>query len=707
MQKEFEYTEIAPIIEDKVRFIKKIRLAAILILFAQGGSIVSLLQAMLSDSPRTGFIEVIIISGCAILLLMLLFVRIVNTNDSLRIFLDENLIIQSLHRRAEPAEPGPSSADAPLAENVPNTDFTLHTLAAYMQEGMAVLREGKVLYVNSNLAYLVGAMPEELTGFGIDGFVHPDDMPMLNLNENEAPESITAPSRATLRLTTRLGDQRWVICSTHRIVWQDSKATLLLFENIGALKQAQRSLEEHEQQSRILIERTPLGIAMFDAIGQLKVANTTWYSLWSNIAGVGARRFNILQDPFLPREDIDKAIRQAYNGHESGISALEHPAPWGETRWLNMNFHPLQNAVGQVIGMVMIQQDITDHVRSSRRENELNEQLATMRVEYVHKQEKMGMIIDAMPSVILYVDNNDTIIMLNRMAELRLDLPRQRLVGQNLQQLKGQLAPYFEFIEKSRREHKLVQAGRVPRITARGLVYEDIIVYPIDYKKQPGAILRIDDVTERMQAELAFSYLNELTEFSGLLDDCLGNSLEETEALRAGLKQLESNLAAYRPAQENALPALEPENLHGIVDACLTRLANMADVTKEYSSVLPKVLCEKTELGNSLNAMLDACLGLHAFEARREKTYSLPRFTIKTSRFGAWMRLAISCNGPKLQAEETLKVFAPLALREYGYNNFALTQAFFCINRLHQGKLQCLPLPDGGLQFLCDLRYTG
>ncbi|MDR2893132.1 MAG: PAS domain-containing protein [Deltaproteobacteria bacterium] len=254
-----------------------------------------------------------------------------------------------------------------------DNNLSLASLCSRIQEGMVLLQDEKIIYANPALAYLLGMQEDDLIGTGIQSYIHPEDLDLLDLSGSN--QDFSGPNRSTLRLTTSLGDYRWVIGHLNFMFVDGQETLLLLFENIGPLKQAQRSLEEHEQQSRIFLERTPLGVAMFAPHGQLKIANTAWHSVFSNITGPMPKRFNILQDQFLPQSGVEQAVLQAFNKKSSGVDSLEHSTPWGETRWFNINFHPMLAPAGNLIGVMMIQQDITDQVRSIRRENELSEQL--------------------------------------------------------------------------------------------------------------------------------------------------------------------------------------------------------------------------------------------------------------------------------------------------------------------------------------------
>ena len=271
-----------------------------------------------------------------------------------------------------------------------SANLSLATLGATMQEGMALLREGRIIYANNSLNYLLGTQEEDLLNTDIFSHIHPDDSGLLELQPAPAsaqsgqtesgpagsPQPLPLPRRCTLRMATSLGDHRWVICNVHNIYWEGAPATMIFFENLGPLKQAQRSLQEREQESRILLERTPLAIAVFDAVGQMKIANSLWYSFWSNVTGPTPRSFNILNEPLLPRPDLTQAIEQAFNKTPSEVKSLEHSTPWGETRWFDLSFHPMLSPTGSIMGVIMVQQDITDMTRSTRRQLELGAQLA-------------------------------------------------------------------------------------------------------------------------------------------------------------------------------------------------------------------------------------------------------------------------------------------------------------------------------------------
>lgn len=410
------------------------------------------------------------------------------------------------------------SASAPLPQpagesndtyifGVPNHMLDLASLCYLVQEGVALLRNGQIIYVNPALSYILAAQEEEILGTRINSYVHPEDASLISLDGSIPTGS--GPSHATLRLTTRLGDVRWVICSVHQVEWHEREATLLLFENIGPLKQAQQTQEEQEQRSRILLERTPLGIAMFDAMGQLKLANTAWHSLWSSIVGSGGRRrFNIMQDPFLPNTTVEKAIRQAFNKKDSGVSNFEHAAPWGETRWLNLNFHPMTGPMGQLIGVAMIQQDITEQVRSARRENELNDQLTTLRHEISYSQTFIAQMHDQARHVLINFEPDGTISAWNTCAERRFGLPKNLALGRNYKHLETDFSPYVPILQKALSSGEPQNVKCQTRLDKNGPHYENVLVYMLNMSFKPVIFLEIKDISHHVFSNMMEGILN-------------------------------------------------------------------------------------------------------------------------------------------------------------------------------------------------------
>lgn len=486
---------------------------------------------------------------------------------------------------------------SPLKENpgannahifgVPGKNLDLAGICSILQEGVALLKHGHIIYINPALAYILAAQEEEILGTRISAYVHPEDTSLINLDG-------ASLSRSTLRLSTRLGDVRWVICSIHNVDWQGEDAVLMLFENIGPLRQTQQALEELEQQSRILLERTPLGIAMFDSMGQLRLSNTAWNAIWSSIVGNSGRRFNILQDPFLPNTVVERSITQAFDKKDTHINNFEHTAPWGETRWLNLSFHPMTNPLGKLIGVSMIQQDITDQVRSARRENELNEQLTSLRNEISSYEAMLLHMQSRDEHVTINFEQDGSIAGWNRHAEKRFGLPADKAVGMHYERPDVGLSPYVPIIQEALSSNRPHTFERFERYDKSGPHYEKIMVHSLRAGSKTLVSLKIKDITACVFSETMRVILGRLDAISGV-----GRALDEVmdfsgsrPVLKPGAGDVEkfSELAEYlkfMSAQEwpstNKLSTSMGRLLNLVEDKLSNHAPNGLRLSKEYS----------------------------------------------------------------------------------------------------------------------------
>lgn len=455
-------------------------------------------------------------------------------------------------------------------------NFSLPSLCAMLHEGIALLRNGRIAYANPALAYLLGLQETELVDTRISSHIHADDLAMLRLDDNEAKEGSAGggPSRGTIRLVTLLGDVRWVICSVHKSSWQGEEFTLLLFEDIGPLKHTQEALAEQEQQARIMLERTPVGIAMFDAMGVLKISNASWRNIWSSVAS-GTRRFNILQDPFMPGSEVEKAARQAFNKMEAGVSSYEYNSSWGETRWLNLLFHPMLTPLDQLVGVIMIQHDITDSIRSSRRENDLNEQLATMRQEVECARSELAGILDTFSEAVVAIDALGQISAWNLGAEKRFKLPRKKVLGRDFKLPALGLEQYLPLL-KNPGGHAPGEGGSLSTcldsLDTYGPRHELALSAALNLKTGSGVMLLVRDVSAEVFANCRQALL--------------------------------SGLAALDPAQEAEAQAAPPGGE-----------ASLAEVLEKLCSLLRQghtgleLSCPSAEAGISIGAEASALAG--------------------------------------------------------------------------------------------------
>ena len=106
-------------------------------------------------------------------------------------------------------------------------------------------------------------------------------------------------------------------------------------------------------------------------------------------------------------------------------------------------------------------------------------------------------IINSMPSVLIGVDTDDKVTLWNSKAQRISGLPSAEAVGQPLPEVFPPLAAEIERVHEAMLTQEVQSDPRQARMQDDETRYEDVTVYPLLTEGVEGAVIRVDDVTER------------------------------------------------------------------------------------------------------------------------------------------------------------------------------------------------------------------
>jgi len=224
--------------------------------------------------------------------------------------------------------------------------------------------------------------------------------------------------------------------------------------------------------------------------------------------------------------------------------------------------------------------------------------------EVRHLRNYLANIIDSMPSVLVGVAVDGTVTQWNTGAQRATGLSPDDAVGQSLAQVLPHLAVEMERVHQAMQSREVQIYPKRARRENGATIYEDVTIYPLSAAdasqahRVEGAVIRVDDVTERVRLEEMIIQSEKMLSVGGL---AAGMAHEINNPL-AGMMQTASVMANRLTSQRSGdIPA----NLQA-AEAAGTSMAAIRAFME--SRGIPRMLAAINESGRRAAAIVDNML---------------------------------------------------------------------------------------------------
>jgi len=442
------------------------------------------------------------------------------------------------------------------------------------------------------------------------------------------------------------------------------------------------------------------------------------------------------------------------------------------------NFNLMLNRIEQDDYRLRQEKDKAEQARQramelSRKMHETNEQLeleVEIRSKLEHKltdfQHYLNNIIDSMPSAIITIDHNLAVTQWNKGASLIMGIDREDAIYQPLENSCEFLLPYLSLISDSLEQQGTNKVERIVFNENDQHRVLDITIYPLLDTTHSGAVIRIDDVTQRTQMEDVMVQSEKMMSLGGLaagmaheinnplgaiihnvqnikrrLNPTLNKNIQVANSLDGNLEQISSYidkrgifsfLEKISQAGERASTivsnfsrqsskTLHPQSLHLIIERAINIAKNeyslasgydfkSIDLVKDFDATLGDVPCIPSEIEQViLNLLKNSAQALQEYKTQKEfdmDWYS--QIKIYTRKKGQMAELIIEDNGPGMDEDTTRHIFEPFfTTKEVGMGTgLGLSVSFFIITNHHQGQMRVDSVPGSGSRFIISLPLT-
>jgi PAS domain S-box-containing protein len=515
------------------------------------------------------------------------------------------------------------------------------------------------------------------------------------------------------------------------------------FENISD------RLEESQNELNTFINSAPIMMWMMDENGQPKLFNETWLNF------TGKSLSDELAHSWDGNEvhpDDQKACFAVYKNHIKNRTAFDHEFRLrrfdGVYRWVREVGVPFLGARKKYLGFIGNCLDITE-----RKQTE--EQLQSI-------QSYLANIIDSMPSILIGVNADSKVTQWNSQAQKLTGISPEEAHGQNLEKVFPRI--FYEMPKV----HKAIISRNQQSETKRSYLengdikYENITIYPLVTNGVEGAVIRIDDVTEKVHLEEMMIQSEKMLSVGGLaagmaheINNPLAGMMQTANVMKNRLtaNEIPANLKAAEAVGTN-MEAIHdfmtdrgvfrmldsitdsgkrvakivdnilsfarksdaetlPHDMGELLDYSLELAATDYDLKKqydfkaikiirEYAEDLPTVLCEGTKIQQVFMNIVR-----NGAEAMQEAKTERPQFILRTQHDSDPKRIVIEIedNGPGINESTRRRIFEPFfTTKPVGVGTgLGLSVSYFIIAENHRGEMSVVSELGKGTRFIIRL----
>jgi PAS domain S-box-containing protein len=373
----------------------------------------------------------------------------------------------------------------------------------------------------------------------------------------------------------------------------------------------------------------------------------------------------------------------------------------------------------------------------------------------------LSSIIDAMPSVLIGIDEDGVVTQWNQEAERVSCKSAADALGKELITVFPGLTTEMEMAKKAMREGVPQTLQKYANSEQGQVRFVDIAVYPLDHDDKKGAVIRWDDVTEQTRIEEIMVQSEKMLSLGGLaagmaheINNPLAGIMQNAQVLRNRIKPgLPSNVAAAKGCgtempviqqymEERKIPLIiesiiesgkrasklvdnmlsfsrkgagrkAAESLPGLIDKTIELVMNDYDLTKRFDfrkiqiirdldPDVPEVLCEASKIQQVILNILK-----NGAQAMSEAGITEPVFILRLHKVHDQVLLEISDNGPGMNEAIKKRVFEPFFTTKSAGTGLGLSVAYFIVTEDHNGSLSVDSHPGKGTHFILSLPVNG
>jgi len=302
------------------------------------------------------------------------------------------------------------------------------TLVEKGNDGIIIIQDGLLKFVNPPIAKITGFSKEEAVGKPFTSFVSPEYKKLVLERYKKRLKGEKVPEKYEIEIVAKNGTKIPVEISASLIEHEGRPADMAILRDITERKEVEKILEEEKKKMETIFKTTEEGLALYDKEGRIVDVNPAFEKLFGlKESPIDVERKEVIQNEAkfhkykIERfDDPLRTQREVYSGKPVPhvlIKIHSHPP-----RYLEGNYVPIKDKQGDAVGMSASFRDVT--VLKSQAEK-----IAKQLVEVERQKNRWEAVFGNVEEGVLIMDRELHIISANAACELMSGCTEKEMVG--------------------------------------------------------------------------------------------------------------------------------------------------------------------------------------------------------------------------------------------------------------------------------------
>lgn len=548
-----------------------------------------------------------------------------------------------------------------------------------------------------------------------------------------------------LEMQVKRKDRQEICCLVNGRAVKDKRGHIAMVEcflrDISLRKKAEGELQREKAYLEQLFENPAEAIAIITTDEKIVRVNQAFTKMFQyeqqEVVGrfidslITPREHRILREPNSTIKNEVETIRRRKDASLVDVSIVFTPVVVNNTS----------------TGGFVIYRDITERKQAEKDLRSLRNYLSNM--------------VDSMPSILVGVDTEGRVNQWNLEAEKFTGVSKVSAHGRSLHKVLPEFAKEMKKVRLAIKKQETQKESKIPHTINGENRFSEVTVYPLIISGIEGAVIRIDDITERTRIEEMMIQSEKMLSVGGLaagmaheINNPLAGILQNLQVMKLRLsKEHDKNrqvASECGTSMDDIAAYMDKRNIYEMMDsiiesgkraakivsnmlsisrksdsqAVVNNLQHLLDetvevassdydlkkkydfrrikITRDYDPRVPEIPCDGSKIQQVfLNILRN---GAQAMAGRKEAGYS-PHIILRLKNEKERVRIEIEDNGPGMEEALCKRVFEPFfTTKEVGVGTgLGLSVSYFIITENHGGTMTLQSSPGKGAKFIIQL----